>query len=151
MRTVILIYACIVCSCTDREASIATSYIENNSGHLVAFKFYKQGIEDQSEAKQFSIGERSVVYFADERPAGSYATHFGDTYDSLVVSFDNSKASVHYYYHVAGNNSDAILYESSRNVFNEKSYENKILKDTRNHFEQQFTYVITEQDYLNAK
>jgi hypothetical protein len=68
-----------------------------------------------------------------------------------LVLFDNNKIATHYYYGITGNNPNAILFTNSRNLFNEKNYENKIIKDTKRDFEQEYLYTFTEQDYIDEE
>lgn len=75
----------------------------------------------------------------------------GADFDSAVIEFNNSRKAVHYGYNKTGSNPNAILYSSSRSIFNEKNYTERIILGTKNLDEREFKYTFTEQDYLNAK
>jgi len=140
----------ILYSCTDKDSHKSTTYIFNDSGSKIEFAIFRTGAKVEYQTRIINVNEKVSIFTSTESPGTSYPASLGDIYDSLLVLFDNNKVATHYYYGVVGNNPNAVLFTNSRNLFNEKNYEHKIIKDNKRDFEQEFLYTITEQDYINA-
>lgn len=142
-------------SCRYEESTNTKSLINNNTLHTITIIPYYQG----SVVKQDSvnISSNKIYEILDNSnkgkgtgiPYSSYLTF----YDSVEVAFDNSVHATHYSYATTnkGNNLKAIKIDSSRSLYNEVNYVRKIITESKRGISNEYTFIFTEQDYLDAK
>jgi hypothetical protein len=140
----------ILSACKCEGIFITFSKLENLSTVNLSITTYKNGVIDSKvilveKSKVAEIGQSSG-----RTKAIVFSTYIGIA-DSLIVEFNNNKKTTHYGYNKIGNNVNAILNTSNRNLFNSANYVQKTIKDDKCHLETEFIYTFTEQDYLNAK
>jgi hypothetical protein len=125
----------------------------NTSIHKIKIMPYYKGNIYLEGVKNIPENSSSEVLFSRNRgkSAGlSYATDLMFS-DSLFVLYDDSICAVHYPQNLTGDNPQAIKYDNTRNLFNEKNYQYKIISEEKYKIHTEYTFTFTEQDYLDAK
>lgn len=139
-------------NCTPETSGFVISIIENKTAYNVSLTYYRYGKVQDDQTITLIPNETKTVL--DTSPSDNRITypHLIQTreFDSLTVSF-NTRMAVHYNKRTVGSNPKAIGFDNNRNVFNENNWIEKIFRNSKNHFEAEYQYYITEEDYLNAE
>jgi hypothetical protein len=148
---------CASCQC-EGSHDVAT-LAENGTTVTFSLSFYKNGVIDQ--LKDSSIdrvvadvptgASKKVDYDGGRSKGVGPAINSLYGYDSPIIRFADQKKITQYGWNRTGKNSDAILSTSSRNLFNEKKYVRRTVRDEKCYLETEYTYTITQDDYLKAK
>lgn len=116
--------------------------------------FYKSGVVYQPNTLEI-LNNNSAILLIDENDGNGKGLVYpksisGFLFDSLIMEFDTGKKSVHYNAGITGLNPEALNYSDTRNFFNDANWEWVTISKRRKRYEYEFSYEITEQDYLNA-
>jgi len=154
------IYSFLICitscfSCTDRDSFKTVSILENQSLRDATLKFFKSGIETEVR-RLLSLKRSSNEIYTDQNDGKGPGEDFLDIiaglkFDSLIIEFDEGTKLIHYGEQVAGDNPDAITFSQARNFFNEENWILENLSKRKRRVEYEFTYTITQADFLRAK
>lgn len=139
-----LLYASCKCGGTFKTVSVLT----NSSIHAISISPYRYGVI-QSNSIILEANSSKEIDLASGRSKGTIWSSPFLLYDSLLVTFDNTKKVIHY--GREGVNKNAIFLSSPRNLFNEKSYRKETVIEDKCYLETAFIYTFVEQDYLNTK
>jgi hypothetical protein len=149
----ILILSCLIVLFSCKEESTNTKTVfQNKSGHSIEVRPYIQGRESIEDVKIIANNESIVILDKDNRGKGTGFTYpkYILSMDSVEVIFDGTVKAVHYSENIVIGNPKALGYANPRNIYNEANYIRKITSEDKNNIYNEYTFVFTEQDYLNA-
>lgn len=135
--------------CVIEHSYLVNGIFINQAGKPIQILFYKGESLDTEFQVTMSTGDRKQVS-SDEMFTYAGLLSIKD-FDSLIVKFDNDKISVHYGFGKVGKNTDAILFDNQRNLFNDRNYVREKTLDKKYKHESEYTYTFIEKDYLDAK
>lgn len=142
-------------SCIKDYKSSTATYLHNETEHTIEIAPYKDGLVVSGDAKIIQPNERQRVY--DDSPYGrSLAPCWGrliQPYDSVVVTFDASRRTVHLSFRDTTRlaSSGYLRFVDSKNITNEDSYKEIITESNKNYLVGYYEYTFTEADYEFAK
>jgi hypothetical protein len=155
MRFIHWLAICIVfVSCTKERSTNYVATLYNGSSHNIEIKPYYGGVSPANkkinlgpmESKEIANGfDRGIVDHA------GFSSAFLGSPDSMVVIFNNAFSITHYTVTPTVFSNKYYLYTSLRNIENYKSYEYKILEDSKHERGVSYKYTFTNQDYLDAQ
>ena len=149
--TIILLLIISLLGCKCEGTSFTTSKVENLTNYNVTIKSYKDGVLDTRITSIEKKGLKIIGETGGRTKSSSISMYFFMA-DSLVVEFDGAKKAVHYGHGgKLEKNPNTIVVTSSRSLYNDKSYVFKTLIDDKCFLETEFSYIFTEQDFLNAR
>ena len=148
----ILIIYIFLSACRREESNNTVSFIDNETLHTIKILEYSNGLLSQEILIASSMGKKMVLN-NNARGKGrgySYASYLSFN-DSTLVVYDDSIQIVHYSYKESKNQLSGIQYDSSRSLYDENNYIRKITHEDKRSISNEYTYIFTEKDYLNAK
>ncbi len=145
--------------CQCEGSSNADTLAVNATTATCSLSFYKNGVVDQykdskinREVTDVLPGTSRKIDYDGGRGKGVGRAVVGlYAYDSLIIRFPNQKKIIQYGYGGFGKNSDAIFFADPRNLFNEKNYVRRTVRDEKCYLQTEYMYTITQDDYLKAK
>jgi hypothetical protein len=151
----ILISILVVCLLSGCEIEDTTNYvatIKNNTTHNIEIRPYFAGVSPTEKRINLGYGETFEVGNGTDRGKGSagFSFKFGAP-DSMVVIFDGTFSISHYVNTPVNLANRHYLYNSTRNLMNYKSYDYKIIDDSKHEMDVTYTYSFLEQDFLDAQ
>lgn len=142
------------CGTRVETATYYKAYIKNTSSHSILISPFSMGNIRQDLV--IVLGPDSSKRIANGYDDGIVPVGFGfsaelSVADSIWITFDNSFRMVHYTFTPAQLSPRYYLYDSTRNLLNIKSWEGEIIGEGKYYRKIDYSYLITEQDYLDAK
>jgi len=139
-------------SCIKEDTTNTKTIFQNKSGHSIEVRPYIQGRKSIEDVKIIANNESIVILDKDNRGKGTGFTYprYILSMDSVEVIFDGTVKAVHYNDNIVLGNPRALGYANPRNIYNEANYIRKITSEDKNNIYNEYTFVFTEQDYLNA-
>jgi hypothetical protein len=140
-------------SCSNKLSHKTQSFIINNSGLNLRLEYYRKGkllsnytLSIADKEKLLAFTDESV----DKWDGESYIAYLQGQ-DSLIITYADNKKATYYSFNVTGNNNEAILFASKRNVLNLGNWQKDIVLETEKRLETNYTFTFTQEDYLKAK
>ena len=151
LRLIILFFCAI--SCTKEKLGHTETFIENKTSHLIRLLPYYGAILDLNYSKTIPPLSKIQAYTANVR-GKTIDPCFGtllQPYDSVLVTYDDTVKISHIKFNSSYNGTHVVNFRNNRSISNASSYTKEITNETNYSLEGKFTYIFTEQDYLNAK
>ena len=132
----------------------SSSFWINRTSHAIKISPYSMGAIRQNLVVYLEPGDS--IKIADEISMGKQGlSGFGSNYligsDSIIVRFDDIYFISHYVHEPTNKSEKYYLYENPRNILFIGSYQAHTIKETTNSMWNEYKYIFTEQDYLDAK
>jgi hypothetical protein len=153
MKYLFTLFCLVFCSCIKDYSSTTSSTIINKTNYLIKTEPFLNDIVESS--KVISISPNSQKKVIENAMIRGKATGdcFGrllQPYDSVIVSFNGIKKSVHLKFN--SNNTDSntyILFGNNRSFTNNLNWKKSTWNETKNTLQTVFEFEFTEQDYIN--
>jgi hypothetical protein len=144
--------ASILAGCEKENTTNYVATIKNNTTHSIEIRPYFGGVSPIEKRINLGSGEAVEVGRGTDRGKGSqgFSFNFGAP-DSMVVVFDGVFKISHYVNTPINLASRYYLYTSIRNLMNYKSYDYKIIDDSKHEMNVSYTYSFVEQDFLDTQ
>jgi len=155
MKRIVILFLALTSlfSCIKEDSTNTKTIFQNKSGHSIEIRPYIQGRKSNEDVKTIANNESIVILDRNNRGKGtgfSYPKYLL-LIDSVEVVFGGTVKAVHYHENIIIGNPKALGYTNSRNIFNEANYTRKITNEDKHNIYNEYTFVFTEQDYLNAE
>jgi len=153
MKILVALLVLFLAACNKEENTFTDTYFTNATQHTIKVTVFMGAATVQSMSFGLGPNEKKKVYYNNTRGLGrgvSYG-YINSPMDSIVVAFDTTHTITHYKANLIGSNPKHYLYESDRNIYNDKSYAMTVTKSTDTQKSVEFLYTFTEQDYLDAQ
>ena len=140
-------------SCNKERNTTSDTFFINSTQHVVKVNAYVKGVVDSKISFELASNETKKVYHVNTRGINhgiSYG-YINMPVDSFVVSFDNTYSIVHYKSNLISTNPKRYMFDSKRNIYNDSSYALSVKNETEIERDVEFSYVFTDQDYIDAQ
>lgn len=139
--------------CIKENVGHTTSFINNTTAHTIKLLPYYGATLDNANIKIINPNSTLQVYASNVR-GKTIEPCFGTLlapYDSVLVTFDDIVKIPHIKFNLTYTGNHKVLFNTNRSISNANNWARLITNETKNSLEGNFTYVFSEQDYLDAK
>ncbi|MBC7450143.1 MAG: hypothetical protein H7259_01495 [Cytophagales bacterium] len=139
-------------ACRREYSASEVDTICNQTSRSLHIDYYKDGIADNSLSID-SIKRNACKQVYSANGMGSTSNYINTIIDidSIVITYYDGIQIVHYgYFMKSGLNSKALQFNNTRNLLNGQNWTPKITNGKHSK-SSELSFVVTEQDYLDAK
>jgi hypothetical protein len=154
MKTIFIsILMLLLNGCIKEKVGHTTSFINNKTAHTIKLLPYNGATLDNANIKIVNPNSTLQVYDFTVR-GKTIEPCFGtllQPYDSVLVTYDDVVKIPHIKFNLPYTGNHKILFNTNRSISNANNWTKLITNETKYSLEGNFTYVFSEQDYLDAK
>jgi hypothetical protein len=155
MKQIIILTMLFCSACIKDYSSLTSSFIKNDTGHLILIEPYFNGLVDNNYTVELYPNEEKQllknVVVKGKSLGNAYGTYL-QPFDSIIIHFDNTKFSIHTKFNSTDTlGSEVIKFNNNRSISNEKNWTKTITAEDKHTLNGFYTFTFTEQDYLDAK
>jgi len=134
------------------ETTFTVSKLKNETNKQVNIIFY----QNNNIASEYNVGPNDEIIVSDVNNRGkgvglTFPNLELSNFDSAIITFDYIKKSIHFSQLHRFDSIRVLYFENNRNIFNEANFTRVVTSQTRHRINNEYTYIFSEQDYLNAK